>query len=296
MGKRAYLVGAVLVALLVTGCAGRDRAPERSEPGGPGPVGGGANGPGAADTDPVALIGLWSVTRADGEEPGAVLRIASDDLSLWRDCGTLMGDWRADTGGLFVADLYGSTGCPAADPLTPAWLRDAAAYQILGEDRVLLDSHGEPVARLSPGGTPKPNPNLAPSEAEPPAVTEEARRALARAAALPVGLAAPDPGALVGRWVPEGGGGGRGPKPAFLKFMADGDWTGSDGCNGLGGRWVAGADGSLLATSGVSTLIGCDNVPIGGWLGRTRRVGLDGAALVLVDADAKEIGRLRPGG
>lgn len=289
MRRSAYVVGAVLIALGMSGCAGSDPAPEVGQPA-PGP-GGGAAGPGEAD--PVALIGLWTVKDAEGEAAGTVLRVAPDSLSLWRDCGTLMGGWRADTAGLFVADVHGSTGCGGADALNPAWLEGAVAFQVAGEERVLLDLRGEPVARLLPGGKPAPNPNMAASEAEPPVVTEEARQTLARTAALPAGLDAPDRGALVGRWVPEGGR-GNGPKPAHVELQPDGKWTGSDGCNGLGGRWAAGADGALLVTSGVSTLIGCDNAPIGEWLGTARRVGLDGETLVLVDATAKEIGRLRP--
>lgn len=291
MRKSAYVVGAVLVALLAAGCAGQDSAADRGDSAAPGPAGN-ATGAGAVDTDPVALIGLWNVTGAEGEQKGAVLRIAPESMSLWRDCGTLMGAWRADTAGLFVADMQGSTGC-APDAPMPGWLRAAAAYQIEGEARVLLDAKGEPVARLSPGGKPVPNPNLAPEEAEPPVVTEEARRALARAAALPAGLSAPDRGALVGRWAPEGNRGSSA-KGAYVELRADGDWNGSDGCNGIGGRWGAGVDGSLLATSGVSTLIACDNAPIGEWLTAARRVGLDGETLVLVDADGKELGRLRP--
>jgi heat shock protein HslJ len=289
MSRSTHLVGAVLITMLAAGCAGQDPAPG---PAGPAPSGG---SPGSAGTevDPIALIGLWSVTGAAGEKEGAVLRIASEGLSLWRDCGTLMGAWRADTGGLFVADLHSSTGCPASNPLTPAWLSGATAYQVAGKDRVLLDGRGEPVARLLPGGKPQPNPNVAPQEAQPPVVTDEARRALARPAELPTGLVAPDPGALVGRWVPEDGR-GSGPEPAHLEFRADGGWAGSDGCNGLGGRWVAGVDGALLATNGPSTLIGCDNSPVGQWLADARRVGLDGEKLVLVNAAGKELGRLRP--
>lgn len=290
MRRSAYVVGAVLIALGLSGCAGSDPAPESAQPA-PGPAGGSA-GPG--DADPVALIGLWTVKDAESEAEGTVLRVAPDSLSLWRECGTLMGGWRADTAGLFVADVHGSTGCPMSDPLTPEWLESATAFQVTGEERVLLDLRGEPVARLLPGGKPEPDPNMAASEAEPPVVTEEARQALARTAALPAALNAPDRGALVGRWVPASGGRGSGPKPAHVELRADGSWTGSDGCNGLGGRWVAGADGALLATSGVSTMIGCDNAPIGEWLASARRVGLDGETLVLVDAAAKEIGRLRP--
>lgn len=289
MRKSAYVVGAVLIALLAAGCAGQDAAADRAAPADPA---GNSAGGSAVDTDPTALIGMWSVTAAEGEEKGSVLRIAPEGMSLWRDCGTLMGNWRADTAGLFVADMYGSTGCAPETPM-PGWLRAAVAYQIEGDERVLLDDQGKPVARLLPGGKPAPNPNVAPEEAQPPVVTDEARRSLARAAALPAGLSAAERGALVGRWVPEGSR-GLGAKRAYVELRADGDWKGSDGCNGLGGRWGAGQDGSLLATSGVSTLIACDNAPIGEWLSAARRAGLDGETLVLVDAEGKELGRLRP--
>lgn len=59
-----------------------------------------------------------------------------------------------------------------------------------------------------------------------------------------------------------------------------------------GGGWVVGPVGTLLATSGVSTLIGCDNVPVGDWLSSARRAGFDGATLVLLDQHATELGRL----
>lgn len=292
MPRSAYIIGVVLFTLFAAGCAGQGAAPDPVDPGTTGP-GGGPPGGGGTDADPVALIGLWSVTGAAGEEADAVLRIAPESLSLWRDCGTLMGAWQADTGGSFVADVDSSAGCPASEPLAPQWLRGATAYRVAGKERVLLDGHGEPVARLLPGGRPKPNPNVAPQEAQPPVVTDEIRRALARSADLAPGLVAPGRDALVGRWSPEDG-----PDRAFLEFRADGSWVGSDGCNGLGGRWVAGADGALLATSGPSTLIGCDNVPVGAWLVNARRAGLDeaeadGERLVLVDATGKELGRLR---
>jgi hypothetical protein len=45
--------------------------------------------------------------------------------------------------------------------------------------------------------------------------------------------------------------------------------------------------------SGPSTLIGCDNVPVGGWMTRARRAGLDGRTLVLLDAQGNPISRLQ---
>jgi hypothetical protein len=279
---------ALLVAGLLAGCADRPGAQEPDEPGAP-PA---ATGSATAPADPSALIGIWTLADA-GADSGKILRLAAGDLRLWRSCGSLMGSWRADAAGLFIADVHGSSGCPlSADP-TPDWLRRVTAFRADGDDRLLLDAQGQPVARLAPGGKPPQDPNLASSEAEPPKVTDEIRQAFAPAAPLPAGLAAADRQRLLGRWEPAQGRAGS-PKPAYLEFTDDGAWRGSDGCNGQGGRWVAGDQGALLATSGPSTLIGCDNVPIAGWIADARRAGLDGQALVLVDAQGEELGRLRP--
>lgn len=73
-----------------------------------------------------------------------------------------------------------------------------------------------------------------------------------------------------------------------------GSWTGSDGCNGLGGRWSVGAGGELLATAGPETTIGCENVAIAQWLTTAVTAALDGGTLVLLDAAGTAIGRLQP--
>nr|MDT0663238.1 META domain-containing protein [Micromonospora sp. DSM 115978] len=286
MRGNRQILAAAMVSLLLAGCAGQ--AGSDSRPTNP------SEGPGSADADPVALIGSWTVDGAAQEDAGAVLRIAPTDLSLWRDCGSLTGSWRADTGGLFVAALNSASGCTVSGEPTPIWLRDASSFRTAGEDRLLLNAQGDVVARLLPGGKPDPAPDSLPEQAEPPVVTEEVRRAFAPAAPLPAGLDAPPaPEALVGRWVPAEGPAGS-PEPAYVELKADGSWSGSDGCNAQAGRWVAGAGGSLLATSGVSTLVGCANVPIAQWLGEAWQAGLDGTVLVLVDAQGKEIGRIKP--
>ena len=70
-------------------------------------------------------------------------------------------------------------------------------------------------------------------------------------------------------------------------------WTGSDGCNGTGGRWVAGADGGFLAVgAGVHTLIACSGgADVGGQLAAARRVAVDGPDLVLLDVAGAVAGR-----
>jgi len=284
----ARLLVAALAVVLVAGC-GEDQDVQPLTPGS-------AEAAAPAPGDPVALVGSWRVEAVAGEEPAAVLRLAASDLSLWRDCGRLMGAWRADTGGLFVGAVSGgSAGCVStASELTPAWLRQATSYGVDGAVRVLLDERGAVVARLLPGGRPTAGPDVAPSEAEPPVVTDQLREAFRPAAPLPAGLEPADRSRLIGRWVPADGAGRSAPQPPFALLAADGGWRGSDGCNGQGGRWVAGVGGSLLAVAGPQTLIGCDGVSVGSWLSSASWAGFDGKVLVLLDEAGQELGRLTP--
>jgi hypothetical protein len=246
--------------------------------------------------DPWRLIGSWLVT-ADGEEPGAVLRISGDDVSLWRRCGQLEGGWRADRSGLFVADLYSGSGrCHPEVPYAPAWLRAAAAFEPRGSGQRLLDAGGTVVARLEPGGRPTAGPDLLASLADPPTVTADDRRAFPDPAPVPAGLLPADRASLVGRWLPQPADDVQRPEQPMLQLRADGTWTSSDGCNGSGGRWTAGDGGRVLATVGGSTLVGCRNVDVAGNLYGAARAAFDGTVLVLVDANGAEAGRLAKAG
>jgi hypothetical protein len=242
--------------------------------------------------DPWRLIGSWLVT-ADGEEPGAVLRISGDDVSLWRRCGQLEGSWRADRSGSFVADLYsGSGGCDITETFTPAWLRAAAAFDLRATGPRLLDADGTVVARLAPGGRPTAGPDVLASLADPPRVTADDRRSFPEAAPLPAGLLPADRTSLVGRWLPQSADAVQRPEQPMLELRADGTWTSSDGCNSSGGRWTAGDGGRVLATAGYSTLVGCTNVNVAGDLYDASRAAFDGTELVLLDATGAETGRL----
>ena len=134
-------------------------------------------------------------------------------------------------------------------------------------------------------------PDIAESEAEPPVVTDELRREFAPAAPVPAALRPAQPAQLVGRWFPADGGSAA-PRQPFAELLADGRWSGSDGCNGQGGRWIAGAGGSLLAVAGPQTLIGCTGADVGGWLSNAPRAGFDGELLVLLNPAGKEVARL----
>ena len=158
----------------------------------------------------------------------------------------------------------------------------------------LLSRDGTVVARLRPGGRPTPGPNLAPELADPPTLTPALTAWLAPAAPLPASLTAATRAQLVGSWVaagPRPSTSGMTRTPAGATLRDDGTYSATDGCNEMSGRWGADADG-LVVTSGASTLIGCDNVDVPGWLGTATRAGFDGAELVLVDKDGHELGRL----
>jgi heat shock protein HslJ len=46
-----------------------------------------------------------------------------------------------------------------------------------------------------------------------------------------------------------------------IELRADGTWSGSDGCNALGGTYTADQRGAFRATAGPHTEVGCENVP-----------------------------------
>ncbi len=293
MCRRWSGIGAVVLAIMIAGCAAQEGAASPASPATPTPA---TTGP--LTREPTGLIGSWTVT-GPGVEANTVVRLAGDGLSVFRECDVLFGEWQADSSGLFLAGVNGATtlgkgGCPAPTPSAPGWLTRASGFRDEGAQRVLLDDRGAQIVRLRPGARPSAGPNLHHSRVEPPTVTDEARRRLAPAVPLPAALTPPAREALVGRWLPATGPGGR-PEPAHVTLAADGSWRGSDGCNGTQGRWTTGRGGVLLATGGVSTLIGCDSIPVGSWLLTARRIGLDGDVLVLLDAQGTETGRLRRG-
>ncbi|BCB90812.1 META domain-containing protein [Phytohabitans suffuscus] len=294
---RLIAVPVLLIALLA-GCADAGGAPsaDSAAPAGDAPASAATRT--VPEADPVALIGNWRVTGTE-EQEGAVLRLAGpSDLALFRPCGMLGGGWRADGAGMFVAEVTGYSVCPSpaeAERWTPAWLARASGYRLAGVDRELLDPAGEVVARLAPATAPgRVDPKrISPDLAEPPVVTDQDRQALAPAAPLPAGLTPATARTLAGRWVAVDG--VRRPGEAHVELRADGAWSGSDGCNGSRGRWVAGEGGTLLATAGSSTLIGCENHPATSWLYQARRAATAGDQLTLFDVAGKELGRLRRG-
>ena len=174
---------------------------------------------------------------------------------------TAEGSWVGDSAGRFLARAYGEP---------PEWLGAwPAGFAVNGPDRVLLDRAGTPVARLAPA--PVGTVTGAADPARPPSDLGAPRGRL-RSLPLPPNLT--PVGDLTGRWVPTDD---VGDHPAYVEFAADGTWTGSDGCTGTGGSWLAGPDGAFLATARtVMTFVACPGVGVAPQVGAARRIGTDG--------------------
>lgn len=296
MPGRRYLgvaTGAVL-AVLAAGCATADAtgspAPTRS-PSGTAAAPSGRATPTPTDADPVGLVGSWRVV-ADGEEPGAVLQLG-EGAALWRRCGNLDGDWAAGADGPFLAGFFAGAGAcfPGKGLPTPAWMTAAVRYRLVAKGPVLLNQRDEVVARLLPGGRPKPQVSGDPA-AQVPVVTDQLRERLRRRVApLPTGLVPADRGRLLGRWQAADGIG-----DSSIDLDPVGVFRGKDGCNGQYGLWTVTAGGALLtAKNPVSSLKLCTGgrpAP-GAWFEAAARAGFDGEVLVLLDARGAELGRLR---
>lgn len=285
---RARCVGVVVACLLLAGCA----TPGLRGPGSDAP-GGGAGSPldDLAAVDPVELINLWRVHDAEGEADPTWLRLDRGSYQLWRGCGFLEGGWNAADEALFIASQpFSMTGGCMEDGAWPTlpWLAGARAVQQHGDGWTLLAADGQKVATLVVDGAPEPIADAATYLAEPPDVTDAVRQSFSEPAPLPDHLVAPSIDRLLGRWASTGGA----RNDPHVVLDADLTWSGSDGCNGASGAWATGADGRFLATTGISTAIGCDGAPVPSWVGSAQRVGLDGEVLVLLDRDGAELGRL----
>jgi len=289
-------VMAVTAVLGLAGCGSTTAAGGASPSGSPPSATASGSTPPPASTDPLSLVGSWLVRDDAAVEDGTVLRI-SDDLSLWASCGYLMGAWRADGHGLFVAHIDGGDGdcLPQQGDPTPAWLTTVARYVPDGDGFLLTSADGATVVRLAPGGRPTPGSNLLPSLADPPTVSDPLRAALAPAVGLPATLTPATAAGLVGHWTavaPTASGGLVRATAPGATLTAAGGYEATDGCNQTSGRWAAGDAGSFVATSAASTLVGCDNVDVGGWLAEASGAGFTGTTLVLVDHAGHELGRL----
>ncbi|MEV0288932.1 MULTISPECIES: META domain-containing protein [unclassified Kribbella] len=79
------------------------------------------------------------------------------------------------------------------------------------------------------------------------------------------------------------------PDDPVIEFLANGTWTGSDGCNGLQGTYTIGQRGEFTAKAGPQRLVGCDNVPHTAVLQGAKRITLDADTLKFFGADGREL-------
>lgn len=249
---------------------------------------------------PADLVGMWRVTDAVGGGGDSWLRVDEWSATLWRSCGVIAGSWRA-TASLFAMDIHMSyaEGCLAPGDLSVQWLEQAVGYNASWDDVLLLDDADAVVATLLADDSGALPPADAASGAvnTVPALTPEVRAALEPIRVIPAGF---EPaGDLVGRWVVA-------EKTSFVReepyveFTADGRYIGSDGCNGGGGRWALGDDGSFIATNGPTTLVGCGGSPLPSWVSQASSIGggggeADGDELTLFGADGLPIATLVAG-
>ena len=82
------------------------------------------------------------------------------------------------------------------------------------------------------------------------------------------------------------------PEQPFVAFARGGSWSGSDGCNRVGGTWSLDADGSLRVTSGPQAGATCNGAPLPSALITTEWAEMRGDALVLHGSRTAEVTEL----
>ncbi len=208
-------------------------------------------GPGGPPSD---LVGVWKVTGAAREPAGSVLRIGGsgvEPLILFRQCGELLGAWVAGPSGGFLGLLSGfSMACLTpighGDP-TPPWIAGARSFAIRGSERDLLAADGRVLARLLPGGVAHPGKDMLAALAAPPTLSADDRHRLdSEAKPLPASTSPATAASLAGRWRPYPVKYYDAPQQPYLSFTTRDAWSGSDGCNKLGGTLRVGSAGELI--------------------------------------------------
>lgn len=297
---RRTLVTAVTIAVLAAGCSGSSSGrPDATKSHH-------SAAPSETAATPVDLVGLWRVTQAAGEPAGSVLRLAGPQqptpLVLFRHCGALSGNWEGSTSGGFLAIAFAfPEAClrdvGPGDP-TPVWLAAARSFTVEGADRLLLDINGRVVARLLTTGPPPsaaatpPPIGVPPSSTTPVTLTNEERQALqSTAKPLPANAPPASPATIIGRWRPYPARHYETPHQPYLSFAVDGRFSGTDGCNVLGGSWQLGGAGELLTMTGASAGVGCRGAPLG-LAPLSGRASVTGANLTLYGSDGHVLDRL----
>jgi len=236
--------------------------------------------PTAAARREFALVGWWRVT----EPAGAGTLGLGEQLVVVHTCGRTVGAWAASPSGLFLAYPQGGDPSCYRQPPRPdvRWLEQGRSYAITRDALVLKGYDGAVVARAT-RTTP-------PAGYGEPTVTPALRARLAAPKPLPAAITAATAVSLPDRWEPRGEDAGNG--KGYVAFARAGVWTGSDGCNSVGGAYAVGARGELLTLAYPSTLVGCDRTEAPDWVSRARAAGHGKGTLVLYDAKGVFLGRL----
>lgn len=281
--RRLGFVLMALAAVVLSACSATTPATSTSLS----PAGTPSETAAVAKTDRGELVGLWRVTAPDAGE-NTWLYLGADEARVWSECGFQMGGWSAADGVLLV-DIYAwHMGCRNGDdkPVI-GWLDETVAYERAADGWALLSASGAVTARLRIDGLPPRHPDASDEARLPPVIDDEAEALLA-SVAVPDGIRPATAEELVGRWFP------REPAPNDPHLVVDAQqrWTSSDGCNGNEGEWAVSSRGTLLTTTGFSTLVGCEGSHEPGEFGRARAAGFDGDVLILYGPGGEELAEL----
>lgn len=253
-------------------------------------AGGGAAGGGAAGgimpaevPAPSELVGLWRVTGDGAPTEDTWVQIGSPfspgEVTVWAGCGVLHGTWTARAGALLATVDGWSGSCDGAD--AAAWLEASVAYGPAGDGIALIDADGIEHVTLTVDGEPAARDDVDDAYRQQPALDDEQVAQLDAAPTPPADLAPASYDAVLGRWVPAT----TYETEPFLELVDDGTYTGSDGCNGTAGRWALAGDGSVLATTGMQTLMACDGESLAASLAQAAWLVVDGDRLAFVADD-----------
>jgi heat shock protein HslJ len=268
-----------IAVLLLAGCAGEPPIDDLPP----------AEPPMFGESEALGLVNLWRVADAAGEADETWLRLDAHEFQLWRDCGMIMGSWRASDS-LFLASTNSASGECATETIPVVeWLESATSFTETADGYELRANDGEVLSSLTIDGAPEPIDTAAEFYTQPPEITDEVRVQFAAPAELPSELEAAKADALTGKWVPTTSA----PTDPHVVFEPDGTWIGSDGCNGGSGRWAVSSTGEFLATSGPSTLMFCEGAPVPSWVAQASAAGIDAdGQLHLFDAAGAALGVL----
>lgn len=238
------------------------------------------------DLEPAAaLVGLWKV-QAPGEGANTWVRFEPASVTVQRGRDLINASW-VSGGDHIAANAYGWSNGSMDRAVT--WLEQAHTFRINGAEVVLVDSKDHVLATLSPA-TKAPDPRGALPE------LMNGRTPEAEVTSYftpPTPAASPGPNvtadAVQGRWI-TGKADADGNHP-FLTFSPDGSYRGSDGCNGISGRWLLSTTNYLAFTGGFHTDVACENLlPVPTWTADARTVSVHGDRLTLFDQKGTALG------